>query len=151
MDGKSARPEALEMEEKANDNYSFEINKASPTINYDEFYTQDFMGQKLQEFYDLSLLKQQHPEFQEDISKQLLGLSSAKAKIPKLSQEIRIENLHLLEKVEKSNDTVSKLKLSYDIVSELGKEKDTIVAVITIKKTNLEGKPFESIKLKFEK
>ncbi|NNK83533.1 MAG: hypothetical protein HKO92_10460 [Flavobacteriaceae bacterium] len=145
---KSTNIEKSAMEPKAVEVFEATDLKAN---DLEIFTEQDIAYQKLQEFYDLTILKQLHPEFEEDITKQLEELSSSELNLPRISREIKISNLKQIEASEKLNDSTSKLKLSYDIQSELGTQKDSIFALIKTSTITIEGQQQKAYRITFEK
>lgn len=132
---------ALEMED---DTEIYEFVTSSEVTKYQTLSTQ-----KLQDYFDLIKLKEKHPEFKEDILLQLRMLSNDT--IPNYIGNFSIENIHQSGKVEIVSDSVQKIKLVYDVVSESYKGVDSIFAVITYKTIQLEGKQTISNKVMFSK
>ena len=150
----NAEKKALDLEEESVlETETLNVNEAVDikTENAYLFTEQDIAYQKLQEFYDLNVLKQHHPEFEEDISKQIAELSNSELNLPRLTREIKINNLKQIETAEQLNDSILKLKLSYDLHSEQGTQKDSITAIIKTSTIIIEGKEQKSYKVTFEK
>ena len=149
---KAEKSESITYDDAEMDIESLKENKAAlleaETISFTE---KDIAFQKLQEFYDLNLLKLHHPEFEEDISKQIAEISNINIDLPKLIREVKISNHKQYEAIEVVNDSVSKLKLIYYVQSSQGTQRDTIVAVIKSKTTLIDGEEQNAYKVKFEK
>ncbi|GAA3612380.1 hypothetical protein Q4Q39_04370 [Flavivirga amylovorans] len=87
--------------------------------------------QKLQEYFDLIKLKEKHPEFKDDILIQLRKLSNDS--IPNYAGDFSIENIRQVGEVETISDSVQKIKLVYNVVSDAYKSNDSILATISSK------------------
>lgn len=149
---KAEKSEAVSNKEVEIDSDMFKVNEAAIIDAKATIFTeQDIAFQKLQEFYDLNLLKLHHPEFEEDISKQIAEISNSNLDLPKLARQVQISNLKQIEAMEFVDDSVSKLKLSYEVVSDQGIKKDTIIAILKSTITKIENREQKAYKVKFEK
>ena len=117
-------------------------------IKPSSFIYEELATQKLQEMYDLINLKDKHPEFAKTIKSQLKDYTNDKISTPN-STNILIENLKLKGELIKVSDSVQKMKLYYDMVSNNSKQKDSLWAIITVHEINFEGKKIKSKKIKF--
>ena len=144
------KSEAVSYDDTELDTEVFKINEAALT-EATLFSEQDIAYQKLQEFYDLNLLKLHHPEFEEDISKQIAEISNSKLDLPKLVRAIKISNLKQHEAREVINDSVSKFKLSYSVQSEQKTYLDSITAKIKTSTIIIDGVKQKTFKVTFEK
>ncbi|NMH87341.1 hypothetical protein [Flavivirga algicola] len=106
--------------------------------------------QKLQEYYDLSLLQKYHPEFENDIKIQLSKLSDTVPNIPNTSREIVIKNVSEIDN-QKLTDSTSKLQLRYEVISEQGSTFDTISAILKTKTVILNNNRVTTNKLTFKR
>ncbi len=115
----------------------------SNTFVYEELSTQ-----KLQEMYDLISLKHKHPEFAETIKFQLKDYTDDNIDTPNTS-EILIKNIKLKDEIILVSDSLQKMILTYDVVSNSSTQKDSILATITTNTVYFEGKEIKSKKIKF--
>ncbi|GAA3629135.1 hypothetical protein [Flavivirga jejuensis] len=113
----------LEMENDT-EVYDFEIN--SKVNRYETLSTQ-----KLQDYFDLIKLQKKHPEFKDDILLQLRKLSNDS--ILNYTGDFSIENIHQVGEVETISDSIQKIKLVYNVVSDSYKGLDSILANIISK------------------
>lgn len=104
--------------------------------------------QKLQEMYDLISLKNKHPEFSESIKNQLKAYTKDSIKL-ETGKEVFIKNLNLKEEVIQVSDSIQKMKLYYDLVSENVAKKDSIWITITTNAINFEQELVTTSKVKF--
>jgi len=149
---KNEKSETITFDDAEMDIEAYKVNEAAilktEAVSFTE---QDIAFQKLKEFYDLNLLKLHHPEFEEDISKQIAEISNSKLDLPKLAREIKISNLNLVEAMEVINDSISKFKLSYNVQSEQKTYQDTITAKIKTSTIIIDGAKQKTYKVTFEK
>jgi len=117
----------------------------------EEFTYQHLTKQKLQDYFDLLTLQQEHPEFGEDLALQLQELSHDTLNISIASQEVSIENLQQIGATIKISDSIQRIRLLFDIIVEGSKKSDSITAVISTKKVYLDQKEVISTKVVFEK
>ena len=115
------------------------------------FSYQYLTEQKLQDYYDLLVLQQQHPEFKEDITAQLQELSNDVTAIPDSTQKITIKNVQQMGATLKISDSVQKIRLLFDIVTESTNKRDSITAIVSTKKVYLDQQEVISTKVVFEK
>jgi len=125
------------------------LASAPISIENKEFAYQKLTSQKLQDYYDLLLLQNQHPEFQNEIKEQLQELSTHKILIAKSIQSIRIQNVQQLEDVIKISDSLQRIKFSYDISTGDSIKTDTITAIIKTNRLDLDGTEVIATKIKF--
>ncbi|WP_298340957.1 hypothetical protein [uncultured Algibacter sp.] len=133
---------------EVNANYEtedIENNKIKPNT----FIYEDLSTQKLQEMYDLISLKEKHPEFAKTITSQLKAYTDDNISLSN-STDISIKNIKLKEEIIQVSDSVQKMKLSYDILSNNSMQKDSICAIITSNEISFEGKKIKSKKIKFK-
>lgn len=107
--------------------------------------------QKLQEYVDLKLLQQQHPEFKSGITAKLEALSEDDIDIFPDSLETDIKNISQISEARRLNDSVTELRLSFDIVSEKSTRKDTLYALILSRTIQLDGLERISTKMTFRR
>jgi len=117
----------------------------------EDFVYQHLTRQKLQDYFDLLKLKQEHPKFEKDITLQLIKLSNDSLDISNVNQKVSIENVQLIGQTIKISDSIKKLRVSFDIVVEDSKRSDSITAIISTKKIFLDKKEMISTKVVFEK
>ncbi|MDO5978079.1 hypothetical protein [Flavivirga spongiicola] len=104
--------------------------------------------QKLQEYYDLSLLQKHHPEFENDIKLQLNKLADTLLILPNTTREIIIKNVTKID-YQKITDSTSKLRLHYEVISDRGNTFDTISAIIKTKTIMVNNETITTRKLTF--
>ncbi|MCP5064755.1 MAG: hypothetical protein GY936_20150 [Ignavibacteriae bacterium] len=120
-----------------------DFNIESNTFVYEELSTQ-----KLQEMYDLISLKHKHPEFAETIKSQLKDYTNENV-ITSISSEVLIKNIQLEDEIIQVSDSVQKMKLSYDVISNNSTQKDSIWAIISTKIIFVDGEKVKTKKIKF--
>ncbi len=114
-------------------------------------FSNQLVNQKLQDFYDLLALQSEHPEFNNEVSKQLKNFTNDSINKFKNDDFFIIKNIKQIGDVVFVNDSVQKLKLSYDKVSDKTKSTDTINAIITKKQIKVDDKILISNKIQFFK
>lgn len=130
-------------------NADYEFIETEKFIVKPNFIYEELAVQKLQEMYDLVSLKDKHPEFSKTIKSQLKAYTNDSINISS-SSDVIIKNMKLKGEVVKVSDSVQKMKLFYDIISNNNNTKqDSIWAIITTYKIDFEGKKIESKKIKF--
>jgi len=137
-----ARKHDMEIEVVESASYDF----VEDDKNFDELA---LTNDKLQEYYELNLLKQLHPEFGEDIQQQLEQFGSKHIDLPKTAKNISITDL-TRKSSEKLNDSVVRLTLEFNIKTEVSRTKDSIAAYITSKELIIDGETTLSKKIKFK-
>ena len=106
-------------------------------------------SEKLQNYFELIKLKNEHPKFQEDILEELKGISDEEFTKIDSSESFTIENIRMVGKGIILSDSVQKMILHYDFVSENQTKTDSIAAWIKTKSVLLEGVPKKSFKITF--
>jgi len=114
----------------------------------ESFENENRTKQKLQDYFDLLVLQQKNPEFKEDIKKQLQNITTANKTVLD-TNTIQIQNLRMLGASQKISDTVTKMKIAFDIVTVNKIEKDTIITIIKTKKVTIDGRELVSSKIRF--
>ena len=109
----------------------------------------DMTKDKLQEYYDLSLLKQQHPEFENDISLQIELLSKIEAELPKTARTVTIEQLNLIDAPKVLSDSVTKIRFQFRYSVDANTLIDTLSAQIITRLIQIEGKTSEARSISF--
>ncbi|WP_299115471.1 hypothetical protein [uncultured Winogradskyella sp.] len=109
------------------------------------------ISQKLQDFYDLVALQNEHPEFNNEVIKQLKNYTNDSINNFIAKDFTIIKNIKRLGNIIIVNDSVQRIKLSYDKVSNSTKKTDTIYAIITNKKVKLDNETLISNKIQFSK
>ncbi len=139
--------ESVEMEQKKTTILeSTAMEDMSATFQYQQITTQ-----KLQDYFDLLALQQQHPEFKKEITTQLQELSKDILIIKDSTQQVIIENVQQLSEIQRVSDSVQKIKIRFDIRTNNNVKNDSITAIITTKKIRLDDKEVISTKILFEK
>lgn len=119
--------------------------------SYEEFEFQNISKQKLQDLYDLLVLQNKHPEFTTDIIKQLKEISKDSISISNKIENITINNIAVIESIQKISDSIQIQKIDFDITSNLGTSKDTLLVMIKTKKVRIDDEQFESTQVTFKK
>ena len=130
--------------------------EAIETIDNFEFITessidQTLINEKLQDFYDLLALQNEHPEFTNEVIKQLKNYSTDSISDFNSETSVIIKNIRSVGNPEIINDSLKKLKLVYDKISDNKKTTDSIFALIAMKTITLDGEAFLSQKVRFSK
>lgn len=126
-----------------------------------ELYEEEFQGkeitlehltsQKLQNYFELLQLQKKHPQFKDEIEEQLKSFTKEGMIISNAFEGITVSNIKQIGKVVKVSDSVVKLKLVYDRVSENNTREDSIYAFITTKNIYLDDKQTVSNEIVFER
>jgi len=124
------------------------INLDDFGYTYSNFNVTNLAQQKLQEYYDLSLLKEQYPEFENDIKLQLENLADSTLEISKNLNAISISNVIEISN-QKLSGSVSRIQLQYEVTTEKGTITDTISAIIKTKTIIINNENVATTKLKF--
>ena len=128
------------------------MNENSALADISEEFTYQYLTkQKLQDYFDLLVLHEEHPEFGEDIALQLQELSNDNLDISNTSQKVLIENVQQIGATIKISDSIKRIRLVFDIVAKDSKKSDSITAIISTKKFYLDQKEVISTKVVFEK
>ena len=115
------------------------------------FINEELIGQKLNEFYDLLTLQQEHPDFNDEVKKQLQNYTSDPISNFGSDNTGTIDNIRPLGKLTKLSDDAYKLKFAYDKMVNNTKVSDTIYAIINTKTIVIDGTPMVSNKIRFTK
>ncbi len=115
------------------------------------FTFQHLTEQKLQDYFDLLVLQRQHPEFIDDIRAQLHELSEDSTIISYFPQKVDIKNVQQIGKTQIISDSIQKIKLSFDIITNNSLKKDSITAIIKTKTITLDNEELTSTKVVFTK
>ncbi len=104
------------------------------------------LKQKLQEYYDLLILKNKSPDFSEQIDKQLNKILKEIPDNEKLNDSTKINNITFLSDPENISDSVQKIKFSY----EAGSIIDSLSAIIKTIPVTIEDQVIWSTNISFE-
>lgn len=128
--------------------YDLEVN-----ANYDVKYEMNtpLINQKLQEFYDLLALQNQHPEFMDEVAEQLKNYTQDSISNFKVDKVVVIKDIRRLGNVIRVNDSSEKIKLTYTKMVDNIKTVDTIYAIISNKTILVDNEPLTSNKVRFSK
>lgn len=126
-----------------------EANIVSKPLESD-FTEIDIIIQKLQEYYDLSILQQQFPELKKELSSQIKTLSNIEASIDSHTKAISIKNVSQIGNSKQVSDTVTEVILQFEIHSEKRKQTDTITALLKTSKTIIDSEVFVTRKIEFK-
>lgn len=141
----SNKRNAMKSEDIIHESTSDFINK-SQVNSYEKLSIQ-----KLSIYHDLLKLKQQHPEFKDDILIQLKELSKDSILKNNYTSNFTIKNIHQIGKEIIINDSIKKIQLTYQITSKFIKKNDSIYAYIYTKTIFLNAQKKVSNKIKFSK
>jgi len=95
--------------------------------------------QKLQEYFDLTVLKSKHPEFSETIVEQLKQITKDSILLPRGQDSVAVKNLTPLGSIRKINDTLQLQKFTYSIASKTIFKTDTLTVYISTKPLLVDG------------
>ncbi len=124
-----------------------EATESAP-INIEEaFPYATITQQKLQDYFDLVVLKNKHPEFAKTISEQLLQITRDSIVLPKGQDSVDVKNLKPIGDLFTRNDTLKYQKFEYTLASGNSLKTDTLTAYIISKTITIEGKPVVSTKV----
>lgn len=115
------------------------------------FTFQHLTEQKLQDYFDLLVLQQQHPEFIEDIRTQLHELSEDSIIISYFPQKVDIKNIQQIGETQIISDSIQRIELRFDIITNNSVKKDSITAIIKTKTITLDNEELSSTKVVFTK
>ncbi len=138
--------EAVEMEKTETVLESSVMEDVKETFTF-----QHLTEQKLQDYFDLLVLKQQHPEFIDDIRAQLHELSQDTILISYFPQKVDIKNVQQIGKTQQISDSIQKIKLRFDISTDNSLKSDSITAIIKTKRITLDNEELISTKVVFTK
>jgi len=114
------------------------------TFLYDKIITQ-----KLQEYVDLQNLLIEHPEFRGELQKSLEQLARDSL-IFNANEAVTISDITRMDDVEIVSDSLKRIPFSFNIVTETGTRKDSLIAVIRTKTVEIDGVKMDSYKISFE-
>ncbi|BAO74838.1 hypothetical protein WPG_0608 [Winogradskyella sp. PG-2] len=109
------------------------------------------VSQKLQDFYDLLALQNQHPEFTNEVVKQLKSYTNDNINSFKVNEAIIINNIKQLGEMIRVNDSTQKIKLEYSKMVNNLITVDTIYAILTTKAIMIDNETLVSNKVHFSK
>ena len=121
------------------------------TENNTTFLYKNMTTEKLQEFLDLIALQNKHPEFSEEIKSQLKNYTKDSLSNYKTIEDVLIKNIELQGAIIKLNDTIEKMKITFDLISKNDIKQDSIWAEVTTHGVELNGKQMQSRKVRFNK
>ncbi|TMM55898.1 hypothetical protein FEE95_14715 [Maribacter algarum] len=117
-------------------------------IDRKDFTLENLVSERLKNYFELLKLKNEHPEFQEDILKQLKDFSK-EGFIKTDSSNFSVENIRTVGETVVLSDSLKSMRLYYDSVSTNGIETDSIDALIMTKIILLDGIETKSTKISF--
>lgn len=126
-----------------------EANIISKPLESD-FTEIDLITQKLQEYYDLSVLQQQFPELEKELTSQIKTLSNSEASVSSHTKDISIKNVSQIGDSKQLSDTITELVLKFEIHSEKRTQIDTITALIKTSKITIDNEEFTTRKIEFK-
>ena len=115
------------------------------------FSQEDLAKQKLQDYLDLIVLRNEHPAFESDIKAQLLGLTVNDTPLLSNDQSVIYENIRLKNIVATSEDKEQKIAFYVDVISEGNRTTDSITAILIKQRIDINGEEFINTKVRFEK
>jgi hypothetical protein len=111
----------------------------------------DLASAKLQDYFELVLLQQKHPEFKEDIRAQIQSLSERGLLLADSIPVISIENIRQNGAVQSLSDSLQKIQFYFDLTTENGVRADSITAVLRTQIVTLDEQKVTAIKVTFER
>ena len=94
------------------------------------FAYQTILEQKLQDYFDLLVLKDNFPEFREGVSSQLQKVANDSILIQRNLGKVSIENLEQVGSLVVISDAEKRMTLSFDMMTNETVKRDTITAII---------------------
>ncbi len=107
--------------------------------------------QKLNDYADLLRLQQQHPEFEEEIAKQLMQLSKDSIIPFSETKKIVISELQQIGEVQDISDSVQQVTFSIQVETDTSVLRDTLNAIFTTRQVQLDDTEHTTVKVSFEK
>lgn len=132
---------------KEMDNAVYDV--AEIEVATETFENENMLQQKLQDYYDLVTLKENYPEFNEEINNQLNTLITDSLQTNS-NKKVSIKNL-TLSKTEVKDPTTKELYLYFDVIDNDIAKKDSIIAVMTTKNVFIDSIKTVATKIKFKK
>jgi hypothetical protein len=126
------------------------MNEELPTTSESSMDYSEIVAQKLQEFADLQTLIQKHPKFKTDLQFQLATMSTDSLLLELSGDSISITDISQIGIAEVISDTVKNIPFSFIIRSPSTVRKDSLIAVFTIRKVEIDGQLLVSNKVTFE-
>lgn len=87
--------------------------------------------QKLNEYFELVKLKQQHPEFESDINEQLLSFTTDSLSVLKYGSDFTISNIQQTGNRKIISDSVEVFTLKYTVTTDSKVFQDSILTHVT--------------------
>jgi len=115
-----------------------------------DFTEIDLITQKLQEYYDLSMLQQQFPELEKELTSQIKTLSNSEASVSSHTKDISIKNVSQIGSSKQLSDSITELVLKFEIHSEKRTQVDTITALVKTSKITIDNEDFTTRKIEFK-
>jgi hypothetical protein len=125
-----------------------DANTVSKPIASD-FTEIDLISQKLQEYYDLSVLQQQFPELEKELTSQIKTLSNSEASL-NTDSNISIKNVSQIGNSKQLSDSITELVLKFEIHSKKRTQIDTITALVKTSKITIGNEEFTTRKIEFK-
>ena len=125
-----------------------DANTVSKPIASD-FTEIDLISQKLQEYYDLSVLQQQFPELKKELTSQIKTLSNSEASL-NTDSNISIKNVSQIGNSKQLSDSITELVLKFEIHSKKRTQIDTITALVKTSKITIDNEEFTTRKIEFK-
>lgn len=113
------------------------------------FTNKDMAQQKLQDYFDLLVLQNTHPEFKNTITKQLEDYAATKQHYITDTTPVFIKNVTYIKTPKLISDSVTQFHLKFDKVSKHNIVVDSIIAQITTKIIVIDYDSVKTNKIKF--
>lgn len=128
-------------------NKSFEKNEVLIEENpVKEYSTNSLVKEKFLELYDLNLLLENNPQFEENIKKRLDYFTLDSSKILKLNKTSKIKNIQVI----KYNSEIT-FKIIFDLETENFTKKDSVLAKLAEEEIIVDDTKTKSTKIKFSR
>jgi hypothetical protein len=128
-------------------NKSFEKNEVLIEENpVKEYSTNSLVKEKFLELYDLNLLLENNPQFEENIKKRLDYFTLDSSKILKLNKTSKIKNIQVI----KYNSEIT-FKIIFDLETENFTKKDSVLAKLSEEEIIVDDTKTKSTKIKFSR
>ncbi len=134
-------------------NYKLEANAEAASYEVQERLSENsyenILSEKLMNYVDLLRLKENHPNFKDDIIVQLKNLSEEQIIAIVHNSEEDIKEIQIFEPPKIISDSVKEFKLQYKLFSNSKSTEDSIFARITTHEMMLDNKVVQSNTIKF--
>jgi len=131
---------------------AIEEELANATVSESEpFEYATITEQKLQDYFDLLIIKNKHPEFSEAINTQLKSFARDSLLFDTDQDSVDVKSLSQVGAAEIVNDSVKRLKIAFNVGAAQRFQSKTVTAIITTNTVVVDGKLTENTNVTFTK